>query len=71
MRQAGEDEIIEALYEADAEMVANGIVAVGDISNTDHSFSVKGNSKIHYHTFPDFNGSCRINRSSCTVYCFA
>ena len=51
MRQAGEDEIIEALYEADAEMVANGIVAVGDISNTDHSFSVKGNSKIHYHTF--------------------
>lgn len=51
MRQAGTDEIIEALYEADAEMVANGIVAVGDISNTDHSFSVKGNSKIHYHTF--------------------
>ena len=51
MRQAGTDEIIETLYEADAEMVANGIVAVGDISNTDHSFSVKGNSKIHYHTF--------------------
>ena len=32
-------------------MQKNGIVAVGDISNTDHSFSVKKKSKILYHTF--------------------
>ena len=36
---------------ADSIMQKNGIVAVGDISNTDHSFSVKKKSKILYHTF--------------------
>ena len=36
---------------ADAMMQKNGIVAVGDVSNTDYSFSVKKKSKILYHTF--------------------
>jgi len=36
---------------ADAIMQKNGIVAVGDVSNTDYSFSVKKKSKILYHTF--------------------
>lgn len=44
-------EIQEAIENADAEMQINGIVAVGDISNTSHTFFVKKNSKIFYHTF--------------------
>jgi cytosine/adenosine deaminase-related metal-dependent hydrolase len=36
---------------ADAEMCAEGIVAVGDVSNNDYSFSVKLQSSIKYHTF--------------------
>ncbi|MDR2962697.1 MAG: amidohydrolase family protein [Bacteroidales bacterium] len=41
----------EAMLAADHEMQRNGIVAVGDISNTDASFTVKKQSPIHYHTF--------------------
>lgn len=35
----------------DREMQKNGIVAVGDISNTAESFQVKEQSSIYYHTF--------------------
>jgi len=42
------EDIIKA---ADKEMQCSGIVAVGDISNTDDSFNTKKNSKIYYHTF--------------------
>ncbi len=42
------EEIIKA---ADDEMKDEGIVAVGDISNDDFSFSVKKNSSLYYHTF--------------------
>ena len=51
MRQSSTEEILEALEDADREMVSNGIVAVGDISNTDHSFQLKSQSRIHYLTF--------------------
>lgn len=51
MRNSEEAEIISAMEAADAEMVANGIVAVGDISNNALSFSAKLNSRIIYHTF--------------------
>lgn len=51
LRQVTEDEIFSAQETADAEMSAQGIVAVGDISNTDHSFLLKGKSKIRYFTF--------------------
>ena len=37
-------------------MFANGIVAVGDISNNNLSKSVKQNSKIYYHTFIELLG---------------
>ncbi|HNS12480.1 MAG TPA: amidohydrolase family protein [Bacteroidia bacterium] len=50
-RRAANDEIVEKAIEADAEMVANGIVVVGDISNSDVSISVKKNSRIFYHNF--------------------
>lgn len=41
----------EAMHKADAEMQSEGIVAVGDISNSDTSVNIKKGSKIHYHTF--------------------
>ena len=39
------------IVKADKIMQDNGIVAVGDISNSDISFETKKNSKIKYHTF--------------------
>jgi cytosine/adenosine deaminase-related metal-dependent hydrolase len=41
----------ESIAAADKEMLANGIVAVGDISNGSDSFEVKAASKIQYFTF--------------------
>jgi len=46
-----ESEKQQAIYEADAEMQRNGIVAVGDISNGSDSFAVKEKSEIQYYTF--------------------
>ena len=46
-----EEQIKAAIVSADEEMWRNGIVAVGDISNTDNSFFQKKKSKIAYHTF--------------------
>jgi len=51
LRNAGLDEVSEAAREADQEMYDNGIVAVGDISNSAHSIPVKTASKLYYHTF--------------------
>jgi cytosine/adenosine deaminase-related metal-dependent hydrolase len=41
----------ETIYKADKEMQMNGIVAVGDISNTDDTFNIKIASPMYYHTF--------------------
>lgn len=41
----------EAMLIAEAQMWDNGIVAVGDISNTADSFSYKDQSEMIYHTF--------------------
>jgi cytosine/adenosine deaminase-related metal-dependent hydrolase len=46
-----EEEIIAAALKADAQMQAEGIVAVGDIANSTFSFTVKKDSAIFYHTF--------------------
>ncbi len=46
-----DDEILQALSLADAQMYASGTVAVGDISNVNTSFEVKAKSPIFYHTF--------------------
>ena len=51
LRDYPQDEILEAIKRADEEMFANGIVAVGDISNTDDTASTKSVSKINYYTF--------------------
>ncbi len=53
-----EEEIQDAISIADAEMIKNGIVAVGDISNSIDTFNRKAKSSIFYHTFIevfDFN----------------
>lgn len=46
-----EEQIKTAVADAELEMIRNGIVAVGDISNTDHSFAQKAKGNIYYHTF--------------------
>ncbi len=47
---------IAAMQNADEAMHTSGIVAVGDISNSINSFSIKQNSPIHYHTFVEAVG---------------
>jgi aminodeoxyfutalosine deaminase len=51
VRTADSSEISEAADRADNEMYENGIVAAGDISNSDITALIKAKSKIYYHTF--------------------
>ena len=50
-REAPKEIIQDAIVNAENEMIANGIVAVGDISNTSESFARKYENNLHYHTF--------------------
>jgi cytosine/adenosine deaminase-related metal-dependent hydrolase len=50
-RNTGVDEQLAAMYGADKLMENEGIVAVGDISNSDLSARMKKNSRLVYHTF--------------------
>ena len=43
--------ILDAAYKADNELYENGVVAVGDISNTNATIPVKDASKFYYHSF--------------------
>lgn len=45
------EDIKKAIVNAEEEMIRNGIVAVGDISNADHSFEQKNRKRLVYHTF--------------------
>ena len=45
------DNLKELIEKGDKEMQMKGIVAVGDISNTDDSFELKKKSEIYYQTF--------------------
>lgn len=45
------EQIAAAIVEAEEEMFRNGIVAVGDISNTADTFAQKAKSRLQYHTF--------------------
>ena len=51
IRVSKEEIIKKAIKTANQTMEFEGIVAVGDISNTNYSFETKKNSKIKYHTF--------------------
>jgi cytosine/adenosine deaminase-related metal-dependent hydrolase len=55
-RSAAEDQVLAAMKTYDQLMFANGIVAVGDISNNNLSKSVKQDSRIYYHTFIELLG---------------
>ncbi|HKL09325.1 MAG TPA: amidohydrolase family protein [Bacteroidales bacterium] len=55
-KQPPSDFTFQSIKEADERMVQNGIVAVGDIANTETSIDVKKKSKIFYHTFVEMSG---------------
>lgn len=50
-RQEEEEVISDAIRKAEQEMLKNGIVAVGDISNAPHTFAQKSLGNLHYYTF--------------------
>ncbi|MBN1183267.1 MAG: amidohydrolase family protein [Bacteroidales bacterium] len=56
IRAEDQDIIDTSIYEADKAMQQAGIVAVGDISNSNHSFLCKSRSPIAYHTFIEMYG---------------
>lgn len=51
LRNTDPKEIEAAAIKADNDMYENGIVAVGDISNSDVTIPIKAKSKLYYHTF--------------------
>ncbi|HTD42277.1 MAG TPA: amidohydrolase family protein [Mucilaginibacter sp.] len=51
VRGAENATILKAAEKADKDMYESGIVAVGDISNSNISATIKARSKIYYHTF--------------------
>lgn len=53
-REATQEAIYEAIRLAEQEMLENGIVAVGDISNTTDTFSQKQEGNLFYYTFVEF-----------------
>ncbi|MGI4749168.1 MAG: amidohydrolase family protein [Janthinobacterium lividum] len=55
-RKADDIEVLEAAAQADEAMWQNGIVAVGDISNSAITASIKTKSKLYYHNFVEVFG---------------
>ena len=53
VRAAEQSAITDAAIKADQEMYDNGIVAVGDICNSNVTIPVKAKSKIYYHSFSE------------------
>ena len=51
LRQVAPEAIQEAIVAAESEMIANGIVAVGDISNTLDTLSQKAKHNLAYYSF--------------------
>lgn len=51
LKRPGDEEVQQAIMDADTEMRNNGIVAVGDICNTDNTFTFKTSSSLYYHNF--------------------
>ena len=46
-----EEQIQQSIIDAETEMIKNGIVAVGDISNNNSTFQQKAKHNLLYHTF--------------------
>jgi len=53
-RDASIEVITKAMEAAELEMLNQGIVAVGDISNTTDSFDIKSGGPMHYYTFVEY-----------------
>jgi len=56
IRRSDVENIMSAAKSADEEMTRNGIVAVGDISNSADTLNIKCNGRIRYHTFVELFG---------------
>ncbi len=56
VRSADNAAIVEAAEKAEHDMIENGIVAVGDISNNNLTIPVKAKQKLYYHTFVEILG---------------
>ncbi len=51
------EEVMQQSYiDAEQEMLRNGIVAVGDISNFHHTLNIKKKGRLYYHTFVELTG---------------
>ncbi len=55
-RHFKEDEIKQAIDDAEKEMLKNGIVAVGDICNTSHTAEQKAKRNLLYYNFVEVSG---------------
>ncbi|OOQ58457.1 amidohydrolase family protein [Mucilaginibacter pedocola] len=55
-RNIDKQAVIDAAQKADEEMRENGIVAVGDISNSNFTIDIKNKSNLYYHTFIEIFG---------------
>lgn len=72
-RNLEENRVIEAAQKADFELFKNGVVAVGDVSNTSTTFQLKSKSRIAYHTFIEalgFSPQRAEKAFAWTQYCF-
>jgi aminodeoxyfutalosine deaminase len=71
-KQSDSAETLPAMVLHDDLMKRNGIVAVGDIVNTNKSIEVKQNSKIYYHTFIEalglHNESNKVFNNNLSLY---
>lgn len=56
LRHFPEEEILQAISDAEASMIQHGIVAVGDISNHATSFTQKSKNNLSWHTFLEISG---------------
>lgn len=55
-RASPEELIQDAIEKAETEMIANGIVAVGDICNTTNTINQKKKGNLYYHNFIEISG---------------
>lgn len=63
-RHANNEVILEAIAKAEETLLKNGIVAVGDISNTHHTLLQKSKSSLYFHTFVETTGFLPATASS-------
>ena len=55
-REVAAETIARSIYLGEMEMLRNGIVATGDICNTDHTLAVKQQGLMYYHNFIEATG---------------